>query len=160
MIIVYEKLFVDLVLDSGEVDYGPSKIIIKEARGFVRKSERYVAVYYRFTDWFEMGVSYGYAYPDEDNKDGKKKSRPEVLYDGKPFEIPPAQEIEYSIRAWQRDTGLFFRFDINYNWLLKIQLNYYDGAAYVLPSNNLNDAGVPELEQYWYMLAVKLTYSF
>ncbi len=97
----------------------------------------YGSASYRFTGWFELGVAYGELYSDEDDKDG------EIKYPGEEF------------RAWLKDAQLSLRFDINSNWLFKIEGHLMDGAA------SLNQFDHPDgYEQKWNLFAAKLSCMF
>jgi len=95
----------------------------------------YVMATYRFTDWLEVGTYYSVIYPDKDDKDGDNLA------------------IDYM--AWQKDAALSFRFDINEYWVFKLEGHLIDGAASTIMVDN--PGGV---EEDWYMVASKLSFSF
>nr|CBX29531.1 hypothetical protein N47_J05120 [uncultured Desulfobacterium sp.] len=82
---------------------------------------------------------YSISYPDKDDKDG---DRYKVL--GQPDH-----------HAWQKDLALSARFDINSNWIFKIEGHKVDGTSDVLAVNNADRS-----EGDWYHGAAKLTFSF
>jgi len=97
----------------------------------------YVSASYRFTDWFESGLSYSEYYPDADNKEGEEKR------EGDKF------------TSWLKTTTLSARFDINDYWLLKLEASYNDGFG------GINLADNPDgLERCWYLFAAKMTFNF
>lgn len=95
----------------------------------------YVSGSYRFTDWSELGLSYSEYYPDADHKHGDQK--------------------KHDFRAWLKTTTLSARFDINDYWVLKLETSYNDGFGGITLADNPD-----ELEQYWYLFAAKMTFSF
>ncbi len=97
----------------------------------------YVSASYRFTDWFETGLSYSEYYPDTDDKHGDRKR--------------PGDEF----MSWLKVTTLSTRFDINEYWILKLEASYNDGFGGI---NLADNSG--ELEPYWYLFAAKMTFSF
>jgi hypothetical protein len=105
---------------------------------FLKLGGFYGSATYRFIDWFEAAVIYSEWYDDWDNKHGRNN---------------PGKEFG----AWQKDWTLALRFDINSNWLAKLEYHYIDGTNQILAqygSDGNSD------EQYWSMYAIKLTYSF
>jgi len=97
----------------------------------------YVSAAYRFTDWFVLGAYYSEYYPDKDDKDGEKLA------------------IDHA--AWQKDTALTLRFDINEYWIVKLEGHAVDGTAGVLAIDNQdNDFS----ESNWYYGAAKVTFNF
>ncbi|GBC62014.1 hypothetical protein DENIS_2977 [Desulfonema ishimotonii] len=99
----------------------------------------YIAASYRFTDWFEAGVSYSEYYPDKDDRDGDQE--------------PP----ELDFIAWQKTTTLSTRFDINDFWVVKLESSYNDGFGSGI---DLAENDARELEQYWWLFAAKVTFNF
>jgi len=96
----------------------------------------YLSAEYRFTDWFELGGEYSEYYPDADNKHGEKKR-------------------DNQFTSWLKRITLSTRFDINDYWILKLEASYNDGFG------GINLAENPDmLEQYWYLFAAKMTFSF
>jgi hypothetical protein len=106
--------------------------------GFLKLGGFYGSVAYRFIDWFEAAVIYSEWYDDWDNKHGRNN---------------PGKEFG----AWQKDWTLALRFDINSNWLAKLEYHYIDGTNQILAQYGRDGNSD---EQYWSMYAIKLTYSF
>ena len=100
----------------------------------------YFSASYRFTDWFQLGAFWSVSYLDEDDKNGKKRAE-EGLASDQPSD------------GYQKDFCVSLRFDINDNWLLKLETHMMNGTHNVL-GKPVND------EKRWLFNAVKLTYSF
>lgn len=97
-------------------------------------SERmYGMASYHVAPWFTPGVYYSVLHPDVDQKDGRD--------------------------AYQHDLALTFRYDINANWLLKLEAHAMRGTADLDPS--LND-GMPRssLTKDWALALIKTTAYF
>ncbi len=98
----------------------------------------YVSGSYRFTDWFELGLSYSEYYPNADDKNGSI-----------------AELFGLKFKAWLKTTTLSTRFDINEYWVVKLETSYNDGFGGInLPYDTFN------VDQYWYLFAAKATFSF
>jgi len=115
---------------TGEMQMGPKRGMDITSQGW------YVSAAYRFTDWFESALTYSEYYPDKDDKDGERK--------------PP--EMDFS--SWLKTVTLSTRFDINENWICKLEGSYNDGFGGVNLADNM------ELEPYWWLFAAKVTFSF
>jgi hypothetical protein len=102
----------------------------------------YGSIIYRFSDWFQAGSYYSEYYPDLSDKDGKGY---EELYG-----FPPSN-------GWLKDTALSLRFDLNSNWIAKIEGHKMNGTAVMFRSDQVNPYNVSE---DWYLAAAKLTFSF
>ena len=90
---------------------------------------------YRFTDWFELGAYYSETFTDVDDRDT----------DGN----------------FLKDWALSTRFDINDNWIAKLEGHLMDGTAfYNIQYDNPDVASRADLEQEWFLFAAKITYSF
>lgn len=100
----------------------------------------YLSASYRFTGWFQLGAFWSVSYLDEDDKSGEKRAE-EGLASDKPSD------------GYQKDLCISLRFDINDNWLLKLETHMMNGTHNVL-GEPIND------EKRWLFNAVKLTYSF
>jgi hypothetical protein len=96
----------------------------------------------RFSDWFEAGIYYSLHYKDPNDRDGTK-----TPYD--PF-----------FRAFQKDTCLALRFDLNDHWIVKLEGHLMDGTGLCFALDNLNDNGVPGYDRKWFLLAAKMTFNF
>ncbi len=120
------------------VQTGQMPIMIKKPVATSSKGYYFSAVY-RFTDWFELGAYYSVYYPDKNDKQGK---------------IFKAQG-QPGYKAWQKDIVFSTRFDINDYWIFKIEGQFINGAATMLPQHN------PEgMDEDSFLLAVKATYNF
>ncbi len=102
----------------------------------------YGSASYRFSDWFETGLYYTEFYKNRDDRDGTKT----------PYNPP--------FFAYQKDTCLTFRFDLNDHWVFKLEGHRMDGTGLCFIQDNLNDRGVPVFTKNWYLLAAKMTFSF
>lgn len=106
-----------------------------------KKSENYyIMASYRFTDWFELGSYYSISYADKDDKHGDNVVETATLKDHS---------------AWQKDLALSLRFDINSNWIFKVEGHKVNGTSNVLAVDNADRS-----EKDWYYGAAKLTFSF
>ena len=97
----------------------------------------YLSASYRFNDWFVLGAYYSEYYPDKDDKDGENLA------------------IDHA--AWQKDTALTLRFDLNEYWTVKLEGHAVDGTAGVLAIDNQSK---DFSESNWYYGAAKVTFSF
>ncbi len=109
----------------------------------------YGAMSYRFTDWFEAGFYYSVYYADRDDKKGKNNESGSRKLNG-------YKDHE----AWLKDACLSFRFDINENWIFKIEGHKMDGAAILMKEINFNSYGRLDTQKDWYLGAVKMTFNF
>ncbi len=100
----------------------------------------YGGIEYRFTDWLEMGLYYSVFYPDKHDKDGD--------YKASYYKLPKHT-------AWTKDTCLSARFDINPNWIFKIEGHMMDGTAILHKTDNPDG-----MEEDWFLFAAKVTFSF
>jgi hypothetical protein len=97
-------------------------------------SERfYVMASYRVAPWFTPGIYYSVHYPDVDDRSGRDKK--------------------------QQDLALSFRYDLNENWLFKVEGHYMHGTAGLRSA--LNDgAKLDALREDWGVLLLKTTAYF
>lgn len=110
-------------------------------RASSKKSENYyIMASYRFNDWFELGSYYSIAYANKDDRHGDDVVETATLKDHS---------------AWQKDLALSARFDINSNWIFKVEGHKVNGTADVLLADNSDRS-----EKDWYYGAAKLTFSF
>ena len=101
----------------------------------------YGIVSYRINNSFEIGYSYGEFY----NDDGWT---PDVAHPNR-------------IQAWHKESSFLFRWDINSNWIFKMEYCYIDGAGRLLPTLNSELASVSDdLDRYWHLYMAKLSYNF
>lgn len=98
------------------------------------ENERYYGMAsYRVTPWFTPGVYYSVYYPSVDQREGRE--------------------------AYQRDLAGSVRFDINQNWLVKLEGHWMHGTAALDPA--LNDGKeLKDLKQDWAAFLVKTTAYF
>jgi hypothetical protein len=89
---------------------------------------------YRLSSWFEPGLYYSLYFPNAEDRDSSRERS-------------------------QHDLALTLRFDINDNWLVKLEGHYLRGTAAL--SAALND-GIPpaELERQWALFLIKTTAYF
>lgn len=107
----------------------------------------YGSASYRFTYWFELGAYYSEYYRNKDDRDGKKRK----------LNFPSEPEH----RAWLKDACLTTRFDINENWVFKLEGHMMNGTAVILGADNPpHTDGTLQYEEDWYLYAAKITYSF
>jgi hypothetical protein len=109
----------------------------------------YGSLSYRFTYWFELGLYYSEYYRNKDDKDGDKRA---VSFPDEPKH-----------RAWFKDACLTTRFDINENWVLKLEGHILDGTAVIYGEDNpvnIYNSTESRYEEDWYLGAAKITYSF
>ncbi len=97
-------------------------------------SERaYAMMGYRATRWLQPGAYYSVLFPNVDQRDGRENV--------------------------QHDVATTLRFDINSNWLLKLEGHYMIGTAGVTPG--LNGSTPPsKLDRTWSVFLVKTTAYF
>jgi hypothetical protein len=102
----------------------------------------YGSVCYRWNDWLETEVYYSIYYKDRNDRSGTQT----------PY-TPP-------FSAFQKDTCLSLRFDLNDHWTFKMEGHLMDGTGFCFPQDNRNPDGVLEFEKNWYLLAAKMTFFF
>jgi hypothetical protein len=115
----------------------------------------YGSISYRFTYWFELGAYYSEYYRDKDDKDGKKRSDP----------VTGTNPHEPDHRSWLKDACLTTRFDINENWVLKLEGHVMNGTAVIFAEDNLRPTDFvgptgSHWEEDWFLGAAKITFSF
>ncbi|MDY6904924.1 MAG: hypothetical protein SWH61_09575 [Thermodesulfobacteriota bacterium] len=98
----------------------------------------FIMATYRFAPWFELGTYYTEGYADEDDKDGSA-----YALMGQPKEL-----------AWLKDWAISTRFDINMNWIFKLEAHLMDGLM------NVDYGTETDPSENWQMYAAKLTYIF
>lgn len=99
-----------------------------------RTSEQaYVLLAYRLSPWLQPGAYYAVQYPDVERRSG--------------------------IENVQHDVAGTLRFDVDANWLVKLEAHYMNGTAALSPALN---GGTPrgELEPNWALFLAKLTATF
>ncbi|MCP5046184.1 MAG: hypothetical protein GY940_03370, partial [bacterium] len=102
----------------------------------------YGSAVYRFSNWFEAGFYYSAFYNNRNDRDGTR-----TPYDP-------------TFRAFQKDTALSLRFDLNDHWIFKLEGHLINGASSLFPQDNLNENGVPGFHKNWALLAAKMTFGF
>lgn len=100
----------------------------------------YGSASYRFADWFELGVYYMEYYKDRNDREG-------TMFDP-------------SYSAYQKDTCACLRFDLNPQWIFKLEGHLVNGVALCFPQDNLNTAGAVEYDKKWALFAAKITFCF
>ena len=101
-------------------------------------SERfYVMTTYRFDDRLVIGGYYSVNHADAGDRQGRNK-----------LQFPVRE------RAFQRDAAVTLRYDVNDNWLWKLEAHFIDGAA------DLSAVDNPLPERYWGMLLARTTLTF
>ena len=110
----------------------------------------YLQASYRFSDFFEAATYYSVQL-DPDNR----KSRP--FWQGEAQYVPNDQIGFNSYSGWTKDLAVSLRFDINYNWLVKLEGHLVDGTAVLYRIDNRDK---PELERFWTFFGVKTTLTF
>jgi hypothetical protein len=97
-------------------------------------SERYYGMAsFRVNDWLHPGLYYSVLFPNVDDHQGRENV--------------------------QNDLAAFVRFDINNNWLFKLEGHYMDGTAGL--ASNINDnKPLSELNRDWALFMVKTTALF
>lgn len=100
----------------------------------------YVSAAYRFTQWFELGLTYSDYSNNRHDRDGKI--------------------IEANLRypryaAWLKDATISARFDIGDHWVIKAEGHVMDGTDIMLMADNPDGE-----DEHWFLFAGKVTYSF
>ena len=99
----------------------------------------YGSVSRQVNEWLRLGGSYGEYYPNSDDKDGR-------LFVG-------AGLRDYY--AWQKDTTLSVRFDLNDYWCLKMEKHFINGVAQCDLAEN---PGI--MEEDWTLYTLKTSLAF
>jgi len=99
----------------------------------------YAQAAYRFNSTWELSGYYSVFYPDRNDKDGLGR-----LMQGQPAH-----------RAWLKQWNFAARADINRFWLVKAEVNIFDGTATVSPLENPDG-----LEQDWTLFALQMVVHF
>jgi len=95
---------------------------------------------YRFSDYFAIGSYYSVHYPRENDKTGDY----------------PAKWGDPRCFAWQKDWCTTLRFDINHNWLIKLEYHLINGCGQVRKFDNPSG----EIKENWMLYGLKTTYHF
>lgn len=99
----------------------------------------YLQAAYRFNPTWEVSGYYSVFYPNKNDKDGMG-----FVGQGQP-----------AYRAWLKQWNVVGRVDINRHWLLKAEVDIFDGAATVSPLDNPDG-----IEQDWTLFAVQTVVHF
>jgi hypothetical protein len=102
----------------------------------------YANAAYRFNDWFELGAYYTVLYRNRHDRDGTET----------PFDPP--------FSAYQKDTALSLRFDLNEHWIFKLEGHLINGNGLTNIQDNLDSEGVPQHTEKWGLFAAKMTFWF
>ncbi len=105
----------------------------------------YIQMAYQLTDFFTVGAYYSESFLFKDNRDGKNWERET----GNPAHS-----------AFSKNTCVSLRFDINSNWIFKVEGHYFEGTEYAFILDNLDENGNIDLEKYWKLVAAKVMYVF
>jgi hypothetical protein len=106
-------------------------VIVPETKSI---SERFYAMTsYRVAPWFTPGAYYSVFFPDTEKRSGRS--------------------------SVQHDIAVTFRYDVNPNWLIKLEGHYMIGTAGLSPALNGNRP-VSELKPEWGLFLVKTTAYF
>lgn len=108
----------------------------------IRNDGGYVMASYRFHPSWEVGSYYSVSYANRNDRDGDRI-----------VENPATNTYRHN--AWQKDLAVSLRWDIDGNWLVKIEAHVIDGTANLLTSENPQP-----YEQDWWLFAAKTTFSF
>jgi hypothetical protein len=112
-------------------------------------SERfYVMSSYHVRSWFTPGLYYSAYFPNAGDYRGRQAAP------GAPAGAAPLGRA-----AYQHDLGVTLRFDINSNWILKVEGHRMHGTAGLLSSLNDN-ASLSSLTKDWGVLLLKTTAYF
>ena len=102
----------------------------------------YGSVGYRFTDWLEAASYYSEYYTDFSDKNGKGYAAVYGL---------PASN------SYLKDLDLSLRFDVNSNWIVKVEGHKMNGTAVMFRQDQDDPKNV---KKDWLLFAGKLTYNF
>jgi hypothetical protein len=98
-----------------------------------------VSASHRFTYWFELGAYYSDWVTNNRDRDGSE------------LEATPGRFKE---ERWMRDACLTTRFDLNENWIFKLEGHYMNGLDDVDWGND------PDPDPDWFLFASKVSYNF
>lgn len=123
---------VDVIIESDILKFPPQRTTT-HSEGY------YTSLSYRYSEWFEWGIYYSVSYQDKDDKSGKKTYRKGLS--------------DYPSDGYLKNFCVACRFDINQNWILKLETHFMNGTLYVMgdPSDDKKE---------WWFNALKMTYSF
>lgn len=111
----------------------------------------YLQLSYRFTDTFEAATYYS-VQTDPENRNARG------FVNGVQTEYGPSDQInDPSFSSWTKDLAVSLRFDINYNWLIKVEGHLVDGTAVLYRIDNRDK---DTLERFWTFFGIKTTLTF
>jgi hypothetical protein len=93
----------------------------------------------QMNDKIQLGLAKSVYYPEKNDKDGTAQT---------------AQTGRPAFYGWQKDTTFTVKYDVTYNWVLKLEYHDMDGVAQV------RDFGGDTPKQNWNMWMLKATYCF
>ncbi len=115
---------------------------------------------YRFSELFELGLSYSQNVQNSHNSDGKGVWNPEDMYTSVLLRTDQTL-VDNDFEAWRKTTTISTRFDINDSWLIKFEVGFNDGfGGYTSAENPTDSNNKLILGRYWTLYAVKMTLNF
>lgn len=122
-----------------KADYELAVTGLPEEKGDIDIGGGYVCVSQRLTDYLELGAYYSVFYEDLDDKEGDSYTQ-----------IGEKDHI-----AWEKDTCVSARFDINESWIVKLEAHLINGTNMID-----NRVRTGDLTEEYMVFAVKASYSF
>ena len=126
----------------------------------------YISLAYRLNSLVEVEYAYSLFYPDIDNKNGKA-TLPDApiyrafgVYGGILGNQTPRLLYGIDFEAWKKTSTFSFRFDINENWIVKLEAAYNDGFGAYTSADNGNTIATRDLKRYWWLYGAKVTFNF
>ncbi len=101
----------------------------------------YAMIQYQVLDQLGFGIYYDEYYPDVDDRSGRT--------------LPADRHTN-----WSKDTCVYARYDINENWIVKLESHLFDGTALLLRPLNMDENGNSTLSRKWYMFVLKASVTF
>lgn len=124
---------------------------------------RYFSTAYRFSEWLELGLSYGEYYSNKDDKDGKNPMASAsnwmnlILSEDGDALAESNQKAPKDFYTWQKTASFTTRFDINTKWILKMEYSAINGVALLLPDDNPDR---DDIKENWWLFSSKITFVF
>ncbi len=147
-----EYVFYDLTLAA---EYGRNdvelSVIAPQPFGVLMEADYYFEGFYwgasyRISESFETGLYYSVFFPEAHDKNGIDKA----AYYG----FPEAMN-------WSRDLCISTRYDVNSSWMIKLEGHIVDGLAIMyIQDQPENLDGTYDVDEHWFMIALKTTYVF
>lgn len=111
----------------------------------------YLQLSYRFSDLFEAATYYSVQY-DPSNRNARG------FANGSQSVYRPIEQIgDPSFSSWTKDLAVSLRFDINYNWLVKLEGHIVDGTAVLYRIDNRDTT---TMARFWTFFGIKTTLTF